>query len=198
MIFDDILQADGICYGFVKGNRRIVFIKCGLGGSCAGYENKYLKMARHLKEKYGCSVIVASNPNDNKDHMDTDRQTVEKYISDNGIPFPELFFFGHSNGCTKGLALAASGVRFERMVLVNMPLTINLHKTGQYISQIPDTAIVAVYGDSDPSYPYIPFIRGKYENVKVISVPKADHNFQGLMSEFIHLGDKLMCDGSCK
>ena len=63
MQFDNTVQVDNIDYGFIKGNNSIVFIKSGLGGDCFGYENKYLKIALRLKERYGCSVIVASNPN---------------------------------------------------------------------------------------------------------------------------------------
>ncbi len=187
MSFDDTLQVDGIDYGFIKGNSKIVFMKTGLGGSCFGYENKYLDMALRLKDSYGCSVIVASNPNDGKNHIDADRQMIEQYISGNHIQSAELFFFGHSNGCVKGLELAESSLKFIKMILVNMPLMINFHKIKQYISKISDTDIVFIYGEFDPSYSYIPFLEGKYENVKVMSVPRADHNFKGLLDEFKNL-----------
>ena len=49
-------------YGIIDGSNIIVFIKAGLLGSCYGYENKYLQIGRNLNEKYGCSVISASNP----------------------------------------------------------------------------------------------------------------------------------------
>ncbi len=191
MSFDYTLQVDGIDYGFIRGSGRIVFIKTGLGGSCFGYGNKYLKTAHRLKEKYGLSVIVASNPNDNKKHIEADRQMIEQYISDNNIEFYELFFFGHSNGCVKGLELAGSGFSFVKMVLVNMPLMINLHKTKRYISRIPHTDVVAVYGELDPSYSYIPFLRGRLENLEVVSIPRADHNFRGVTDEFINLIELL-------
>ena len=192
MSFDYTLQVDRIDYGFIKGNSKIVFIKTGLGGSCFGYGNKYLKMARQIKDNYDCSVIVASNPNDNKNHIDADRKIIEQYISDNNIQSVELFFFGHSNGCIKGLELADSGLKFIKMILVNMPLMINFHKTKRYISKIPDTDIVAVYGELDPSYSYIPFLQGKFENVEVTSVPKADHNFKCFSVKFMNLINLLL------
>ena len=46
-----------IDYGIVEGNNIIVFIKAGQDGSLYGYQNKYIKMARRLNKKYGCSVI---------------------------------------------------------------------------------------------------------------------------------------------
>jgi alanyl-tRNA synthetase len=41
-----------------------------------GYENKYLKMAHRLRDKYGCSVIVAANPYDDMSHLEQDRAAV--------------------------------------------------------------------------------------------------------------------------
>ena len=50
-----------IDYGIVEGNNTIVFIKAGQDGSLYGYQNKYIKMARRLNKKYGCSVICIMN-----------------------------------------------------------------------------------------------------------------------------------------
>ena len=200
MDYDYSIKSDHIDYGFINGNsnsngngnHKIVFIKTGLGGNYVGYENKYLIMAHQLRQKYGCSVIVASNPHDGQSHVSQDRQMIEQYIADKQIRFPELYFFGNSNGGTKGLQLADAGVAFRKMILVNMPLMINFHKTKRYISEIPQTKILAVYGEKDPSYSYIPFLDGRAENVTVMVVPKADHNFKGMLQEFIALSDLLM------
>ena len=97
-----------------------------------------------------------------------------------------------NNGCVKGLELAASGIPFTKMVLVNMPLMINFHKTVQWISTMPETNIVTVYGETDPSYRYISFLDiKKLENVEILKVPGADHNFKGMMEQFIELSEKL-------
>jgi len=192
MDYNYTLKNEDIYYGFVKGNNKIVFVKPGLGGNYSGYENKYLRIARQLNEKYGCSVIVASNPEEKRNHFNSDKQILEQYISENNITSPEFFFFGNSNGGVKGLELANNGVAFRKMVLVNMPLMLNFHKTKRYVSAIPQTDIVAIYGQHDQSVPYLPFFEGKFENVKVLTVPNADHNFKGLLNEFIDLSDYLM------
>ena len=49
-------------YGIVEGNNTIVFIKAGQNGSLYGYQNKYIRMAKNVNKKYGCSVICSSNP----------------------------------------------------------------------------------------------------------------------------------------
>ena len=182
---------DSTNYGVVFGNNKIVFIKAGLGGDHFGYENKYLIMAHRLHDKFGCSVIVASNPNDGKSHVEKDRLIIEQYISTNTIIEPEFFFFGHSNGGIKGLELSYSGIAFTKMILTNMPLMINFHKTKQYILGIPKTDVLLIYGEKDPSFTYVPFIKGKFDNAEVAVVPDADHNFKGMLDEFVGYGEKL-------
>lgn len=196
MRYDYIMQVGDVTeYGIVAGGNKIVFIKCGLGGSCMGYEGKYLTMARRLYDAFGCSVIVASNPNDNESHVDRDRAVIERYTADAGIAHPELYFFGHSNGGTRGLELAYAGVSFTKMILVNMPLMINYHKTLRYFAAIPETEIISFYGAFDPSYAYVPYLRGKFENLTVEVIDGADHNFRGMQDEFIGLCDRLL--GQC-
>ena len=72
-----------------------------------------------------------------------------------------------------------------------MPLMINFHKTKRYIASAPQTEIVAIYGQLDPSFPYVPFLDGKFGNVKVVTMQHADHNFKGMLNYFIHLSDML-------
>ena len=191
MQFDGTLRLCGIDYAILHGDCKIVLIKAGLGGDCYGGENKYLRMAQALRERYGCSVIVASNPHDGKSHVDADSEAVNGYIADRGLCAPEVYLFGNSEGCVKGLALA-NQIPCRRMVLVNMPLMINFHKTKRYIAVLPQTEIVAVYGERDPSASYVPFLDGKFANLRVRTVAGADHNFNGMIQEFIDLASLLM------
>ena len=179
-------------YGYVKGNDTVVFIKAGLGGDCFGYENKYLKIARSLNDKYGVSVICASNPQDNRSHIDVDRQIIEQYISENGFTSPTLYLVGVSNGGIKGLELNSGSCRFNKMLLVNMPLMINFHKTKKFIQDEDDTKIILAYGSKDPSFSYIPYIEGRFDNVQTVVVEGADHNFKGMLDRFSTLIEKLM------
>lgn len=192
MEFDQVLHLEGADFGICKGNHTVVFIKSGLGGSMIGHEERYLKMAYRLREQNGCTVIAASNPDDGKEHTERDRQIIEQYVRENHISAPKLLLFGNSNGCIKGLALAQAGVLFERMVLVNMPLMINFHKTKQHLATLAQTEIVAVYGQRDPSFSYIPFLEGKAQHLRVLQILDADHNFSGMTQAFLELGDLLM------
>ena len=187
----DFLRGEGdLEYGYIPGNEKIVFIKAGLGGNYLGYENKYLRIARLLHEKYGCTVVSVSNPNDKRFGTADDVEILERMIRQNGSSAPELYLFGNSNGCQKGLSLAAA-FPFRRLVLVNMPLTINFHRTKMLLSLIPDTDVTAVYGSEDMTYPYAVLLEGKRENLRVIRVCGADHNFSGKTEEFIGLSERL-------
>lgn len=192
MNYDYTLRNDHIDYGVIRGDHKIAFLKTGLGSNPVGNEEKYLQIAHRLNQKYRCTVIVASNPNDGRSHVNSDQQILERYVLENLFPTPEFFFFGNSNGGIKGLELLNHGIPFRKMILVNMPLMINFHKTKQYVSTFPKTSIVAIYGERDASYPYTPFLDGKFENVKVITIPNADHNFEGMLDTFIALSDFLM------
>lgn len=192
MAFDAVREGEGgLRYGFVTGGERVALIKAGLGGDIFGDANKYLQIAHLLKEKYGFGAVVASNPEGARNWEASDLAALSAYGREAGIAHPEYFFFGHSNGGAKGLSLAAAGVPFRRMVLVNMPLMINFHKTKQYISAIPETEITAVYGEGDPSYPYLPFLEGKYQHLEVLRIPAADHNFRGMLPAFVALAELL-------
>ena len=191
MNFDYTVCSGGIEYSILRGGHKIVFIKTGLGMDRIEPHSKYVTMAQRLHETDGCGVVVATNPNDGVSHAESDRLMLERCLEESGICIPELFFLGNSNGGVKGLELTAHGVTFQKMILVNMPLMINFHRTKGYISRIPQTAILAVYGERDPSVSYVPFLDGKFENVMVMRVPGADHNFQGMDDAFIGLSDWL-------
>ena len=192
MEFDQIREGGvGLRYGFVFGGDRVAFIKVGLGGDIFGDANKYLQIAHLLKKKYGFGAVVASNPEGEKSHREEDLAALAAFVREGGLSSPAYFFFGHSNGGIKGLELAAAGVPFRRMVLVNMPLMINFHKTKQYLSAIPHAEVALVCGEGDPSYPYLPFLEGKYAHLEVLRVPAADHNFRGMLPAFVALAELL-------
>ena len=153
MNFDELYRIgpenDCIEYGCIVGSNRIVYIKVGMGGSYIGYEEKYLKMARRLNDNYGCSVICVSNPLPHGRSVALDQVIIQDLVKRYNIQNPEMFFFGNSNGCVKGIEMAESGTQFTKMVLVNMPLMEDFHKNVERMKAIPETKIRAVYGEKD-------------------------------------------------
>ena len=92
MNYDYTKQIDNINYGFLVGNQSIVFIKAGLEGDIIGYESKYLLLAQILRDEYGCSVIVSSNPKTPTSHADIDKAIINQYALDNRLS-PVKFLF---------------------------------------------------------------------------------------------------------
>ena len=89
--------------------------------------------------------------------------------------------------------MAESGTQFTKMVLVNMPLMEDFHKNVERMKAIPETKICTVYGERDPSLKYLPFLELlNPENVEIVKIPHADHNFRGMTDSFIELADWLM------
>ena len=185
--FDAINNESVVPYAYTKGNSRVVVIKAGLGGDYSGYENKYLQISRILNEKYGVTVICISNPEENYPETH-DADIIARVISEVGIEIPEISLVGVSNGANKGLKLAADTLTVKHLLLVNMPLMVNYHKTLKYISTAETTEITLVCSERDPSYSYVPFLELKhFPNLKIVRVPKADHQFIGMLREFIEL-----------
>lgn len=183
-------QSGEIEYSFVKGNNKVVCIKAGRSGNHLGYENKYVRIAERLNRRCGCTVISISNPIDNTVQLARDMQIIKACLEETQIDKPRMYFMGHSDGSIKGLELSDSGVVFETMLLVNMPLMINFHKNKKIIDSLSQTHIVMVFGENDPSFKYIPFLElNKPDNLTIIRVPNADHNFKGKLDEFIELSD---------
>lgn len=193
MIFDTEKTAvieDGlqIGYGLIHGNSRIVIIKAGAGGNYIGSEEKYLKMARLLRDTYGCAVLSLSN-HANDSFARGDAAVIRELIAEMGGEV-ELYYIGNSNGSTQGLLTATKYFAFRRMVLVNMPLMLNFHKIKAALTRA-DTEIRFVYGEKDPSVSYVPYLRNasaKEESLartEIVTVGGADHNFAGMTDVFI-------------
>ena len=189
-----VTSADGLCveYGIIEGNSHVVFIKSGAGGNYLGSQEKYLKMARLLNEKYGCTVICASNP-DRDSFTKCDLRLLSEYIETNIMDEPSLYFIGASNGAYQGLVTASKHFRFIKMILINMPLMINYHKSKAALDSLTDTEVLFVYGDLDPSFKYVPFLQTRYRDRFKIRIREgADHNFRGMIDEYIALADLLI------
>ena len=187
----DGLKAEyGLIYGNNRGCHRVIIIKAGAGGSYIGYEEKYLKIARRLRDTHGCAVLCLSNyASDSFERGDA--AVIRELLAGMGGEI-QLYYVGNSNGSTQGLLSATQYFDFRRMVLVNMPLMMNFHKIKEALNRA-DTEIRFVYGEKDPSISYVPFLRnagqkeGNLARVEIVTVKGADHNFAGMTDAFLEL-----------
>ena len=177
--FDEVIDDK---YGVIKGSKDVFFIKTGVSGSIYGYQNKYLKMAKRVNYKYGLTVVVANNVSDVT--LEDDFEKLDSYLED-----ADIYFMGISNGAAQGIQKKFGDDRIKRMLLVNTPLMINLHKTKEGIQNYKGR-LIFVFGSKDSSFNYLPLIQD-FRNVNVVIVPGQDHYFSK-GDEFLYLPDKYL------
>ena len=139
-------------YGIINGNNTVVFVKTGFEGSCYGYENKYVRIGRALKEKHGCSIIVSSNPLGYKTDFSAEMEFVRDYAKKQNLVDYQLYFFGHSNGAALGIINAYQFAEIKKLVCINAPLMINLHLLLRGIKGFSGEKMTLVYGSNDASF----------------------------------------------
>ena len=180
-----------IDYGIVEGNNIIVFIKAGQDGSLYGYQNKYIKMARRLNKKYGCSVICSSNPFNGNNPLDNAMKIIEDYakIFDNY----KIYYLGYSNGALIGAWFGVKYPKIKRMALVNGPLMYNFHKTKEGALSFNGDMISFIYGEYDQSIGYIDLLKNmENDKIKVFVEKGQDHHFSKSEEIFQEIPEKYL------
>lgn len=186
--FEDIAIID---YGIIKGNNIIVFIKAGQNGSLCGYQNKYIKMAKRLNQKYGCSVICSSNPFDGNNPLDNAMKIIEDYAKK--FDDYKIYYLGYSNGALIGAWFGIKYPKIKRMVLVNGPLMYNLHKTKEGALSFKGESINFIYGEYDQSIGYVELLKSiENDKIKVFIEEGQDHHFSKSEEDFQKIPEKYL------
>ena len=155
-------------FGIIKGERNIVFIKTGRGGTIEGFENKYLNICSLLFEKYGYTFVVCANPKDSVCDLEEEIKCISKYVGN----YKEIFFVGISNGASIGVAQCGKIEKIKNAVLINAPLMINFHKIKKGTEKFRGDSMYFLYGEDDPSFRYIEILKSikntacKYKIIK--------------------------------
>ena len=192
--FARMIEGEKAEYGFLFGNEKIVFIKSGAGGSAIGRENKYLKMAHKLHQKLGATVICSSNPDIESFLREEtlDEKAIRWVVKEKGFSSFELSFIGNSDGAYKNLTLAKQFPQTVKFLGINTSYIeidglINKLKDLQHIEKI------LVCGEKDKdSMAYVElFKKAEIPNLKIQIVEGANHEFSGMIEEFINLADLI-------
>ena len=180
-----------IDYGIVEGNNIIVFIKAGQNGSLYGYQNKYIKMAKRLNQKYGCSVICSSNPFDGNNPLDNAMEVIEDYAK--RFDDFKIYYLGYSNGALIGAWFGIKYPKIKRMALVNGPLMYNLYKTKEGALSFKGESINFIYGEHDQSIGYIELLKSiENDKIKVFIEQGQDHHFSKSEEDFQQIPEKYL------
>ena len=139
-------------------------------------------MAKRINFKYGLTVIVANNLLDM--NLENDFENVKDYLNDK-----KIYFMGMANGGAQAIQNSNVSVKISKMLLVNLPLMINLHKIKDGIKNY-NGRLTCVFGSKDPSFNYLPLIQD-FRNANIVVIPGQDHNFSN-GDEFLYLPEKYL------
>ncbi len=181
----NILKYDEVTnerYGIINGSKDVFLIKTEVNSNVFGPQNRYLKLAKRIHFNYGLTVIVATNSSEIS--LTDDFYSLRDYLKDS-----KIYFMGISNGAVQAIQNEYNNEKIQKMLLLNVPLMINLHKTKDGMKSYKGK-LVCVFGSKDPSFNYLPLIQD-FRNVKVVVVPGQDHNF-GSGDEFLKLPEKYL------
>jgi len=193
--FDKVINTEFldtmINYGIIEGNNKIFLIKSGLNGSMFGYQYKYLNIATEINEKFGFTVICASNPDtyekfDNYCNPLVDAfNVIKSYVNEKGFDDYEVYYMGNSNGGYLGAMWGCLNSKIKMMLLVNTPLFKNVDLMNSRINNSLANKIVLIYGSLDPSIRNINFFDTfTNENVICEVIEGEDHNFSKGVYDF--------------
>lgn len=171
-------------YGIIKGNNTVVLIKVGQDGSIYGYDNKYLKIATNLNNKYGYTVISSSNPYDGTNPLDNAIEVIDEYCQSKDYT---IYYMGHSNGARIGMYYGNLYPQIKKMLLINAPIFINFDKIKKELSNINDKEIILVYGKEDQSYKFKTLIDSLLKDNIKLEIINTDHYFTNNIDNFIQL-----------
>ncbi len=184
-------QGSKLQYGILRGNATIVLIKSGVGGSCKGHGDKYLKMALRLRERRGFSVICASNPDDCDASFPTDKQAITDYAREQGFEDYQAYGIGMSDGAYQILQLAAVLPQTQQLLLIN-PSTVGIEDFIAKLQALPRIEKHLVYGTLDDEFACVSQLKAaNLPNIEIRTVPGADHRFTDMSAELIALADIL-------
>lgn len=194
MDYEATMNYKSVNFGLMEGNKGLLIIKTGSGGTIYGYENKYLTLAKKIQSKYGFGVIVSDNPVElfAADNMAVTMLVAKKYWEDNSLE--KAYYFGVSKGAQYGAMYAYQYDWVTKWLLLNMPLMINWHRSRAGLEKLlPIQQMTMLWGDRDPSYKYIELIDTiKGKNITKVVLPGMDHNLSRAAEEFVRLPEKYL------
>lgn len=179
------ISGKAIHYGILYGNAKIVFIKVGADGSIRGYRDKYLKMAHRVHERLDATVICASNPYIEYGNLEADHEMISEVAADCGFSDYGVYFVGTSDGGYHNLLLAQQVPQSVKLLGINASL-VDEDSFAEKLQTIPNVEKLLVYGTEDDDYEFVLTLQGlDCENLEILTVEGADHEFTGMVEAFI-------------
>lgn len=167
-----------------------LLIFTGLGGDTKGYENKYVKIAETITQKYGFSVFVAGVPQDcwSRPHEVFDEAV--NYVLSKGES-EKIYVMGSSAGASLAVWYSHLYPQIKKVLAVNPVLNLNYHRTKEGIEKFTGEIMFVKVGELDPCAIWVNLLPHK-DNLRVDVLKGIDHVFKGKLDEFITLPEKTL------
>lgn len=186
--YDLIIEPEaGVEYGILKGSvytTGVAFIKLPRSANIYGYLSKFYQFAKELRKRTEYHVICSENHGDDVSQK-YDLDVLKNFVTKEKFDAMSYRFVGIDEGAAYGLSHLCRQINFQKMLLINMPMSYELDKTVELLTGLDRTKLRFVYGDGDRSYRYTPLLKRFYADV--ITVKGADHNFTGMSDSFVEL-----------
>lgn len=162
----------------------------GVDGEVDGFEDKYIRIANAVQDKYGAAVVRMSNPFISSHHWESNIRQVIDYIQMNakeicGNDKFELRIMAHSAGAAVIAHIANEYPEITRILLINPALKLKPDNIRDGLASINTRKVTVLFGSDDPSIGEASDIIG--DIVNVIVVDGADHHFSGeVFPIFLH------------
>lgn len=149
-------------------------------------------MAHGAHARLGATVICASNPDVAYDaQVVADKSMISQVVADCGFAEYEAYFVGTSDGGYQNLLLAQQVPQTRKLLGINASL-IDADDLVAQLQKLPHVKKILAYGTEDDDFACVPMLQAlACENLEVITVEGANHEFTGMVDEFIALIDLI-------
>jgi alpha/beta superfamily hydrolase len=149
-------------------------------------------MAYRIHERLGATVICASNPDTETSQTAADRAMIEKVAAAGNFSDYEVCLSGTSDGAYYNLLLGKELPQAVKILGINPSLS-SVQDFVEKVQALPHVQKIMVYGTRDDVYDEcVPKLQAlECENLEILTVEGADHEFTDMVDAFIALIDLI-------
>ena len=158
----------------------------GVDGSVNGFEDKYVKIAESIQEKYGAAIVRMANPFITSYHWESNIRQSLNYILENTEEIAdhkniEIRIMAHSAGAAIVAQIAWEYPEITRILLINPATKLGIDKIKYGLSEFDGDRITIMFGSEDPTVDDVNEIAklSEAKNIHTHILEGVDHNFSG-------------------
>lgn len=158
----------------------VLLIIPGVDGSVHGYEDKYIRIAERMQDKYGVAVVRIGNPFISSFHWESNPRRILDYIASNISKItgsdrqPSIKVMAHSAGASIVARIAHEYDNITDLLLVNPAEKLGGDEIRSGLKKT-NAKVTVVYGEKDPSVSFSEPLGDDGHTIVILD--GVDHNF---------------------